>query len=125
MRDDDVCRENLALLLASWPEEPLDGAERDGALRALHWITESIGDTGIVVKILAVRSLLRIDGRSMEKVAKRYGISRQAISKAANKLAPKLRLPPLRSATARDNYRRAQLRAWEKRKAKHNGTNQN
>ena len=123
LRDDDVYRENLALLLASWPEEPLDGAARDGALRALLWLLEPIGGTGVLVKIAAVRFLLRIEPRSMEKVAREYGVTRQSISKAANNLAPKLRLPPLRSRTSRENYRQAQLRAWQKRKAKLHGDN--
>ena len=98
-------------------------AEREGALRAARWILAPIGRNGIVVKILAVRFLLNWEPDSMSTVARRYGVTRAAISKQANALADALQMPHLRSARSRENYRQAQLRAWQKRKAKLHGDN--
>lgn len=92
--------------------------EREGARIALDWLLKDILPEGAAVKLAALRYLLRREPRPMRVVAQKLGVSKQAISKQANALADSLGIPPLRSATSRDNYRHAQLRAWRKRKAK-------
>ena len=108
--------------IINFPAEPIPTfatkEQLDAGLRTARWILDPIGRDGIVVKILAVRCLLRWESDSMSKVAKKYGVTRQALSKQANALADALQIPRLRSATSRDNNRRAALRAWQKRKAK-------
>ena len=124
MRETDDYDENLAMLLATWPEtEPLDEAARDAVLRALRWLLEDIGADGIVIKVMALRYLMRMERRSMEKVARSLHVSRAAISKQCTRLADSLGIPGLRSRTSREIYRRAALNAWEKRKAKLHGDN--
>ena len=92
--------------------------QRDGARKALRYVFTTTGRDGIVVKHLAIRFLLGLEPWSMQRVAKKYGVTRAAISKQSNLLADKLGIPHLRSETSRRNFSRAQLRAWEKRKQK-------
>ena len=71
--------------------------ERAGASKMLHWLLADIGADGIVVKVTALRYLMRIEPRPMAVVAKQYNVTRQAISKQVNRLADPLGLLPLRS----------------------------
>ena len=119
-------------ILADFPHgDPLlqlkSDEQREGAWKAAQWILAPIGRDGIVVKILSIRFLLGWEPDSMSTVARRYGVTRAAISKQCNAHADALRIPHLRSETSRDNYRRAQLTAWQKRRKKekiYDGTNQ-
>ena len=117
----EISDETVADII-NFPAEPIPVFMTDeqfqAGLRTARWILDPIGSSGIATKILAIRYLLRWETRPMAEAGKRYGVSRQAISKMANKLAGPLQLPRLRSATSRDNNRRAATRAWQKRKAK-------
>lgn len=97
--------------------------QREGARQMLHWLLADIGADGIAVKVTALRYLMRMERRSMEKVARRLHVKRAVISKQCTRLADSLGLPGLRSRTSREIYRRAALNAWEKRKGKFHGDN--
>ena len=105
--------------------EPLDlsnddEAERDAALRAIHWLL-SVAITGkaIVAKVIALRYLFRLEKRNMDTVAKLYGFAgRAALSKHVTEFSNRFDIPSYRSAEARKQYSRSQFKAWEKRPRK-------
>ena len=92
--------------------------ERQIALELIHWLLRDVGPKGIVVKITALRCLMRWEGRPMRVVAEELGCSKQALSKQCNILSGKLGIAPLRSKTCRENCQRAALRNWERRRKK-------
>jgi hypothetical protein len=101
--------------------EPLDlsnddEAERDAALRAIHWLLDAITGTAIVAKVLALRYVFRIERRNMDTVAKQYGFAgRATISKHVVEFSDALGVPAYKTNEARDHYSHAQVKAWEKR----------
>ena len=67
----------------------------------------------LTVECLAVVSGLSYGGDSMTEIARRHGVSRAAVSKRCVELTQKLSMLPsraMRTLTARNSYRAAQLR---------------
>lgn len=102
-------------------EMPRDQAERDAALKAIHWMLDLIGPGGIVAKVLALRYIFHLEARSMDVVGRDYGLTRAAISKYCTMFADAMGVPALKSDTARSHYSRTQLKVWDTR-PRHNAT---
>ena len=94
------------------PQLPDEDAQ-EAALKVLFWVLEAIGREGIVTKILALRFVAGLEEDSMQSVAKKYGVTRAAISKFATKFADSLGMQSLRSKTAREAYANAQRETWK------------
>ena len=92
--------------------ELLDDHEHEGARKALRWVLECVGREGIVTKILALRFLYGLEPDSMQCVARKYGVTRAAISKHCTSFASSLGMPSLRSNAARESYSNAQRQVW-------------
>ena len=103
-------------MIDDWPPaEPFpsfaNDIEREGARRMIVWLLDDIGRDGIAIKVIALRYVFRREPRPMSVIAKRYRVTKQAISKQATALADSLGLPALASPTARESYARGQRRA--------------
>ena len=86
---------------------------REAACNVLRWVLEAVGRDGMVTKLLALRFLFGLEPDSMECVAKKYGVTRAAISKHCTSFASSLGRPSLRSDAAREAYSDAQRQVWK------------
>jgi len=93
--------------------ELLGEHELEGARKALRWVLVPVGRDGMVTKLLALRFALRLEPDSMACVAKKYGVSRAAISKHCTSFCDSLGMPSLRSDAAREAYSDAQRQVWK------------
>jgi hypothetical protein len=94
------------------PELPDDRA-REAACKVLLWVLEAIGREGMVTKVLALRFLFGLEPDSMQSAAKKYRVTRAAISKHCTSFASSLGRPSLRSDAAREAYSDAQRQVWK------------
>jgi len=104
-------------MIDDWPPaEPIpsfaNDIEREGARRAVTWLLDDIGREGIAIKVIALRYVFRREPRPMAVLAKKYRVTKAAISKQATALANSLGFPALASPTARESYSRGQRRSW-------------
>jgi len=92
--------------------ELADEDAREAVLEVLRWVLVAVGRDGMVTKLLALRFALRLEPDSMACVAKKYGVSRAAISKHCTSFCDSLGMPSLRSNAARESYSNAQRQVW-------------
>lgn len=122
--DEDVAESNAASYepdmagLMDGPDEETEAAPARGedvwdVVRRLVGELLEMPNRSLAVECLAVVSGLSYVGDSLSTIARRHGVTRAAVSKRCVELTRKLQIMPsraMRSLTARESYRQAQLR---------------
>ena len=114
---------DIAALVDHDEEDARTDDNMDEARRILRHLVADIvseGNTRLTIDCLAIALGLRVyAGDSMTQTAKRYGITRAAVSKRCVDITERLNLPPsraMRSELARRIYRNSQLKRYRSKK---------
>ena len=108
---------DIAALVDGEPDEPAKDAGMASATRILRYLVADVlseGNARLTMECLSVAlGLSAYDGESMTEIAKRYGVTRAAVSKRCVDITQRLNLLPsraMRTELARQIYRTSQLK---------------
>ena len=109
---------DIAALVDHEEEQPETHSMGSATEILRHLVADILSEdnTRLTMDCLAIALGLRVyAGDSMTKIAKRYGITRAAVSKRCVDITERLKLPPsraMRSETARRTYRNSQIKRY-------------